>query len=910
MRLIVYDNRDNYTAIVHHSQNHQGMPTTNLAINGVDAESEIAILQVKSTLAESITARAHIRSRVGDCSCFSMFGVDVKNLDEIDLLLSEIEKELATLDARRAKLLAQVAELRQEKASLLGVHETQASLDRIPSLTNQSSQEDKITLFRSLFRGREDIYPKRFESLKTGKAGYQPACRNEWGRGICEKPKIRCEDCANRAFLPVTNEIVRNHLLGMDPQDRSGRDFTIGVYPMLLDETCWFLAADFDKATWQEDTRAFLETCKLFNVPAALEKSRSGNGGHIWIFFSEPLPAVLARKMGTFLLTQTLERRPEIGLDSYDRFFPSQDTLPRGGFGNLIALPLQKKPRENGKSLFLDENLVAYQDQWAFLSSIRRMSRREVENIVDEAEKRNAILGIRIPITDENDDQPWVAPPSRQRKEQPVIGPLPEQIELVLGNQIYIPKADLTPSLRNRLIRLAAFQNPEFYQAQAMRLSTFDKPRIISCCEDFPKHLGLPRGCLEELLELLKSLNVKVTLTDQRFVGIAIEVQFNGVLRAEQQQAADALLQHETGVLAASTAFGKTVVAAYLIAQRKVNTLVIVHRRQLLDQWVQALSQFLGLDPKEIGQIGGGKHKATGRIDVAMVQSLYRKGVVNDIDGEYGYLIVDECHHISAVSFEQVVRQSKAKFVTGLSATVVRKDGHHPIIFMQCGPVRYRVSDRMQAEQRPFDHKVIIRSTNFRMPPHLQDITMQPIQDVYALLAVDDERNQLIIEDVIAAVQAQRAPVVLTERREHLDSLAHLLSQRIHASRVIVMAGGMGKKQRKQLMEKIASIPADQPRVIVATGRYLGEGFDDARLDTLFLALPISWRGTLTQYAGRLHRLNANKKEVIIYDYVDFQVPVLAKMYARRRTGYKAIGYEIVTSENKNQTSQLALANL
>ena len=427
----------------------------------------------------------------------------MKNSDAINRLLAEMEGELAGLDARKAELLMQIAELRQEKALSLPAQEPLQQSSGSLSVTNQSSQEDKIALFRSLFRGREDVYPRRFESLKTGKSGYQPACRNEWVRGICEKPRIRCEDCANRAFLPVTDEVVRNHLLGMDPQDRSGRDFTIGVYPMLLDETCWFLAADFDKATWQEDTQAFLETCKLFNVPAVLERSRSGNGGHIWIFFPEPIPAALARKTGSCLLTQTMEHRPEIGLDSYDRFFPSQDTLPRGGFGSLIALPLQKKPRESGNSLFLDESFVPHQDQWAFLSSIRRMSRREVESIVDEAEKRNAILGIRIPITDENDDQPWVAPPSRQRKEQPVIGPLPEQIELVLGNQIYIPKADLTPSLRNRLIRLAAFQNPEFYQAQAMRLSTFDKPRIISCCEDFPKHLGLPRGCLEELLELL-----------------------------------------------------------------------------------------------------------------------------------------------------------------------------------------------------------------------------------------------------------------------------------------------------------------------------------------------------------------------------------------------------------------------
>lgn len=826
----------------------------------------------------------------------------MKSLDQINQLLAQAEEDLARLNARRTELLRQIAELRQEKA-LSHVEATAQEPTRSSSTTNESPQEVKIALFRSLFRGREDVYPKRFESRKTGKTGYQPACRNEWVGGRPEKP--RCQE-----ILPLTDDVVRNHLLGMDPRDRSGRDFTIGVYPMLPDETCWFLAADFDKAAWREDARAFLETCRLFDVPAALERSRSGNGGHVWIFFSELVPAARARKMGAFLLTQTMEQRPEIGLDSYDRFFPSQDTLPKGGFGNLIALPLQRKPRTDGNSLFLDEDLAPYPDQWAFLSSVRRMSRREVEAVVDDAEKRGEFLGIRLPVTDETDDRPWAAPPSRRGKELPIVGPLPEQIDLVLGNQVYIPKANLTPSLRNRLIRLAAFQNPEFYQAQAMRLSTFGKSRIISCCEDFPKHLGLPRGCLDELLALFRSLKVKVRLYDERFAGIPLppEISFHGVLRAEQQRAVDALLQHETGVLSASTAFGKTVVAAYLIAERRVNTLVVVHRRQLLDQWRQALSQFLGLAPKEVGQIGGGKRKPTGTIDVAMVQSLSRKGVVDDIVGKYGCLIVDECHHISAVSFEQAVRQSKARFLTGLSATVVRKDGHHPIIFMQCGPIRHRVDDGRQARERAFDHKVVVHPTRFRLPPHLQEAASPAIQDVYGLLARDEERNRLIVEDVVAAVQVKRCPVVLTERREHLDTLVGLLSPRVQ--NVIVMAGGMGRKQRQRLAEQIAGLPADQPRLIVATGRYLGEGFDDERLDTLFLTLPISWRGTLTQYAGRLHRLNAAKKDVLIYDYVDFEVPMLAKMYARRRTGYKAIGYDVALPENERQTAQLVLENL
>ena len=764
----------------------------------------------------------------------------MKSLDEINRSIISTEEELAALIAR-------AAELKREKAALLQTPAVLGLNDNQTTVTNQSSQDEKIALFRSLFRGREDMYPRRFESVKTGKKGYQPVCRNEWVSGICEKPRIRCEDCGRREFLPVTDQVVRNHLQGFDPQDRSARDFTMGVYPMSLDETCWFLAVDFDKTSWQEDAHAFLETCSSGNIPAVLERSRSGNGGHIWMFFAEPIPAALARQLGTFLLSQTMERRPEVGLDSYDRLFPSQDTLPRGGFGNLIALPLQKKPRENANSVFVDEQFVPYPDQWAFLAAIKKLTRAEVQDIVRQAEKQHEFLGIRLPVVDEDDDRPWAAPPSRKHSEQLVMGPLPERLDMVFGNQIYIPKTDLTPSLRNRLIRLAAFQNPEFYQAQGMRLSTYGKPRIISCCDDFPKHLGLPRGCMDELTSLLESLHIKVNLTDERYAGTKLDVQFQGALRGEQQQAAEALLQHEAGVLAASTAFGKTVVAAYLIAQRQVNTLVVVHRRQLLDQWVQALSQFLGLSPKDIGQIGGGKHQANGSLDVAMIQSLSQKGVVSDIVGNYGYLIVDECHHISAVSFEQVVRQSKAKYLTGLSATVTRKDGHQPIIFMQCGPVRYKVNDRDQADKRPFDHKVVVRPTNFHLPPHLQNLAGQSIQEVYILLAKDDERNQKIVDDVVAAVQANRFPVLLTERREHLETLEALLANRV--AHVFVLKGGMGKKQRRQLTDQMANLPVDQSRVILATGRYLGEGFDDERLDTLFLALPISWRGTLTQYA-------------------------------------------------------------
>lgn len=635
------------------------------------------------------------------------------NVDQIEELLAAAEEELRELDSKHLVLQRRIAALRAELqacASCLECDKIEKQEEAVCTgpfalVLNSSPPEAKIALFRSLFRGREDVYPRRFESAKTGRSGYQPACANEWIRPICRKPKGKCADCEHRAFLPVSAETIRSHLLGRDVASRSQRDFTIGVYPMLPDETCWFLAVDFDKSAWADDARAFLDTCASFGVPAAIERSRSGNGGHVWIFFAEALPARQARRFGSFMLTETMERRPEVGLDSYDRFFPNQDTMPSGGLGNLIALPLQRVPRSKGNSVFVNGDLEPYDDQWAFLSSVGKMSATQVDALVEEAERRGCVVGVRMAAVDEEDLEPWTSPPSRKSAPRPIEGPLPEKVEIVLGNQIYVAKEGLPPPLRNRLIRLAAFQNPEFYKAQAMRFATFDKPRIVACCEDFPKHLGIPRGCLGEVLELLASLGIVAAVTDERFSGIPLDLTFQGALRAGQEEAADALLQHDTGVLAASTAFGKTVVACYTIAKRAVNTLVLVHRKQLLDQWVERLSTFLGMAKTDIGQIGGGKKRPTGKVDVALIQSLSAKGIVSDTVGNYGHLVVDECHHASARSFEIVARQSKAKFMLGLSATVARKDGHHPIIFMQCGPVRYRVEDRQQAAERPFSHR-------------------------------------------------------------------------------------------------------------------------------------------------------------------------------------------------------------
>jgi superfamily II DNA or RNA helicase len=759
----------------------------------------------------------------------------------------------------------------------------------VGTVNNQSVPEIKIALFRSLFRGREDVYPRRFESRKTGKSGYAPACANEWVRGICEKPRIKCAECPNRRFLPLTDEVIRWHLSGSDAE---GQPFVAGVYPLLQDETCFFLAVDFDKADWRDDATAFLEACRRLHLPVALERSRSGRGAHVWFFFEQAIPAALARRLGSHVLTETMEGRPDIGLDSYDRLFPNQDTMPHGGFGNLIALPLQKGPRKQDNSVFIDGNLEPWADQWAFLASVGRIGRGQVEGVVQQAERRGGILGVRLPPQGDGEEEPWTTPPSRHHKEPPIVGELPQTLELVLGNQIYIAKDGLHPGLRNRLVRLEAFPNPEFYKTQAMRLSTYDKPRVIACAEDHPHHISLPRGCLDDVRRALNDLHVRIAIRDERYAGRPLDVSFQGELRPEQHVAADAMLAHDTGVLAATTAFGKTVVAAWLIAQRGVNTLVLVHRRQLLDQWIERLSTFLGVPAKSIGRIGGGRSRPTGLLDAAVIQSLVRKGVVDDCMAAYGHLIVDECHHLSAHSFEQVARQAKARFVVGLSATVARKDGHHPIIFMQCGPVRHRVDAKAQAAIRPFEHLVLVQPTTFQPTRAADSDKRIEFQALYQALVDDEPRSRRICDDVVESVRNGRSPLVLTERNDHLDRLESGLASSV--PHLVVLRAGMGKKQRRAVAERLAAIPREEARVILATGKYVGEGFDDPRLDTLFLTLPVSWRGTIAQYAGRLHRLYDGKREVRVYDYADLNVPMLARMFDRRCRGYESIGYTVL----------------
>jgi superfamily II DNA or RNA helicase len=810
--------------------------------------------------------------------------------------------DFKTLLQKYQALLAENQALKEENLSLkvrLGLAEpleSQSSPEEVqqeasrpePSLylNDGANPTEKVRLFMSLFKGRDDVYAKRWEG-REGRAGYAPVCLNEWKPGFCGKPEVKCAFCKHKSYAPLDARVIEAHLRG---------NLVAGIYPLRQDEKCHFLAIDFDKDGWQEDVSTLKEVCTAFAVPVAVERSRSGHGAHAWFFFADPVAASLARKFGSALLTCAMSQRYQIKFKSYDRFFPNQDTMPKGGFGNLIALPLQKAARQNSNSVFIDERFQPYEDQWSFLAQIRRLAEDEIGTLISKL-CSGSELG-ELKQDEEEATKPWETRQSKLTRHE-----FPTVIQLVKANMLYVNKSGLSQRALNTMKRLAAFKNPEFYRAQAMRLSTYGKPRVISCSEETPEYLCLPRGCEADLDSLLAEAGVGVEWSDKTNPGRPIKVTFTGMLREEQELAAEAMLQHDCGVLAAATAFGKTVIAARLIAARQTNTLILTHRQQLLTQWMEKLAQFLRIDaelpvaatkrgrkPRQslIGQIGAGKANPVGIIDVAIMQSLVSRGEVMEFIRDYGLVIVDECHHVPAFSFEQILKQVQARYIYGLTATPARRDGHQPIIFMHCGPVRYRADARKEASKRPFQHYVIPRFTGFRAPIDREEQDMS-IQEFYSRIATDEWRNQQIVDDVIRAYEKGRNPLILTERTVQVELLAVKLRE--HIPEVITLTGGRGMKETRQVLARIAATPAGEPLTLVATGRYIGEGFDEPRLDTLFLAMPISWRGTLQQYAGRLHRLFQNKKEVQIYDYVDIHVKALEKMYQKRLAGYAAIGY-------------------
>ncbi len=780
-------------------------------------------------------------------------------IDPIADKYTEYEKlktECAQLRAENTKLREKLdslcirygIELPDEDNSSDVASEAEKTEEISPAVTNCSTSEEKIELFMSLFRGREDVCAKRWHSEKSGKSGYQPVCLNEWNTWLCDKRKTKCADCKNRKFAPLTENVIRKHLQGKVANSTD----TIGVYPLTKDECCYFLVIDFDGEGWKEDISAVREICGKNDIPVLAERSRSGQGGHLWFFFTDKVKASQARRLGTLLINGAMQVRHDIGFSAYDRLFPNQDVMPKGGFGNLIVLPLQGGPRRNGNSVFVDEDFKEYPDQWQVLACVSRIDEEKLKEKVRVLSIYDEPVEQSILRTTESHD-------GRKQKSGLSAEDFPSIIRISCSNMIYTEKSGVSERALGAIKRMGVYANPEFFKAQKMRLPTYGKPRFICVYEEDDAYIVIPRGRLDRLRSLLKEAGVQFLLDDRRNGGEKIKVSFNGTLREEQQRAFSALMSRDTGVLSATTAFGKTVVGARMIAERKRNTLVLVHTSALLNQWKSTLTKFLdfGYELPEwkktrgrkkelsyIGQLGAAKNTLNGKIDIAIMQSLGGKNGVKEIVKNYGLVIVDECHHVPALMFEQVLKAVNAKYVYGLTATPVRADGG-----------------------------------------------LKTLNRIFSELCVSKNRNKLIVDDVVKTVDCGRMPIVLTERSEH----AKLLTDEIEKRSVKVFLL-VGKESAKLKREKLAEIAAAKPLerfAIVAIGRYVGEGFDFARLDTLFLAMLISWKGKLTQYAGRLHRDYAGKNEVIIYDYVDLNVSMLENMYHKRLKGYKDIGYEI-----------------
>ncbi|MBB4823669.1 superfamily II DNA or RNA helicase [Sporosarcina luteola] len=733
--------------------------------------------------------------------------------------------------------------------------------------TNESSIYEKIQLFNSLFKGQTEFFAKRWES-KSGKSGYSPVCTNDWKPGVCQKPKLKCSDCSVRNLIRLTDQDIYDHLCGKQ---------TVGLYPLLRDNSCWFMAIDLDKGTWQEDVLALTDVCKAVNMPHSIERSRSGNGAHVWLFFQNQIPAAIARRLGQALLDKT-----NISLSSFDRMFPNQDELPAKGFGNLIALPLQGRARKEKNSLFVDDSFHPYPDQWLYLSTVGKLDKKEVEQLIHKLTIPDiaAQEGIKTEV-----------------RENTVVSN-GGGVRALWKNGIHIEKSCLSSLLTKQLEEATSFSNPEYYRLQAKRYSTYGVPKRIECADQNDVHLIMPRGSLDLVKESIDSYGLELRLEDFRNEGTPIHVGFCGELRLQQQEAVHQMMKHEHGVILAATGFGKTVTAAGLIAERKINTLIIVHRKHLMDQWMEQLSIFLGIEKSEIGQIGAGKRRPTGIIDIAMIQSLSKEDGVDSVVAQYGQVIVDECHHLSAVSFERVMKQIRAKYVYGLTATLSRKDGLHPIITMQCGPVIYKTDAKVQAKIRSFNHRVIQRNTRFKSKAeHYLEICNKLIED--------RARNELLFNDVLLELEEGRAPIILTERVQHAEVLYDQFKGFV--KNIIFLHGSMKKKEQEKELDKLRLLSGKDEFLIIATGKYVGEGFDFPRLDTLFLAMPISWKGILQQYVGRLHRDHPEKMEVRVFDYLDHYVPMLVKMHEKRQKGFASMGYMTGNSASGEDAEQMQL---
>ena len=766
---------------------------------------------------------------------------------------------------------------------------------------------DKIAsdFFMMFCRGRKDVYDLRYTNPKTGKNGYYSQCFNRWDRGchIQKKDGVRCKDCELRAYKPVTLPLIKAHMNGTDP---NGND-VVAIYPMLENNLCQLLVFDFDNHAkgaeqedyaniddgWKEEINALRRICKNLDVDAVVERSRSGRGAHLWIFFKEMVPARLARRFGFALLEKGAESVNLKSFKYYDRMIPTQDALPEGGLGNVIALPLQGMALKSGNSAFIDENWNAYEDQLNVLAGTRRLTRQGIEDYLS--------LWYSTGSTSEDNgtDAPW------DKNSEIEAGSVKGVVRIVLADRIYIDSTGMSNKTKRQLRRMATFSNKQYFQNQAMDMPNYDESRFIYLGSDEGKYIVLPRGLREEILKKFDNAGISYKIEDKRTKGQELNISFRGELRESQIPAVETMLENETGILHAATAFGKTVVCCDMIARRGISTLILVDRADLMNQWIKRLEEFLDIDEELpeyqtktgrtrkrkslIGNLQGAHDTLTGIVDVAMIRSLKKKDGFHPKLKEYAQVYFDECHHAASDSAIEVLQEINAKYVYGVTATPKRGDGKEKINEFLLGPIRYRFTAKDRAEEQNINHLVYPRFTRTVKPHHLSKTPYG--NDAYELIRNNDVRDEQIIRDVADCVQAGRTPVVLTKYVDHAKKLSERL--KTYADRLILLTGANGTKARRAQVEELNKVDNSDSLILVGTGSLLGEGFDFPRLDTLFMATPVSGENVVEQYVGRLNRDYDGKENVIVYDYVDSHIPKFDKMYSARMKAYKKIGYEL-----------------